>query len=80
MEQALAYLDSAADILQEIGVIYDERATRRNVAFVHGQLAQWAEAEEQLLRVVAIGEAIGHPELESDQAWLAEVQARLAEP
>jgi hypothetical protein len=33
------------------------------------------KAEEQLLLVVALDEAIGHPDLESDEATLAQVQA-----
>ena len=33
------------------------------------------EAEEQLLHVVALDEALGHPDLESDRAALARVQA-----
>jgi hypothetical protein len=32
------------------------------------------KAEEQLLLVVALDEAIGHPDLESDRAALARVQ------
>jgi hypothetical protein len=41
---------------------------------VHEALGDLAAAEEQLQQVVALDEAIGHPDLESDRAQLVRIQ------
>ena len=46
-----------------------------NIATVHEVLGQLEEAEGQLLQVVAMDEALGLSDLESDRAVLAQVQA-----
>jgi hypothetical protein len=42
---------------------------------VYASMGDLEKAEEQMVQVVALDEAIGHPELESDKEILAEIQA-----
>jgi hypothetical protein len=43
---------------------------------VHEALGNLAGAEQQLRQVVALDEAIGHPDLASDRAALARIKAK----
>ena len=46
------------------------------MAMVYVALDKFDEAEEELLVVVALEEAIGHPDLENDRNMLAQIQNR----
>lgn len=46
---------------------------------VYAALGRWQAAEAELQIVVAIDEAVAHPDLESDRQALAQVQALLAQ-
>jgi len=73
---ALDYYAQSLDLLRQIGDRWTERQFCRNVAFIYQAMGDLAQAEEQLQIVVALAEAIGHPDLESDRAALATIQAR----
>ncbi|MEZ4863396.1 MAG: hypothetical protein R3C14_18910 [Caldilineaceae bacterium] len=49
------------------------------MGIVHAQLGELAKAEEQLEMVIALDEAIGHPDLESDREVLEQIRAMRAE-
>ncbi|MCX6048513.1 MAG: tetratricopeptide repeat protein [Chloroflexi bacterium] len=77
-QEALRYFNLALPLLQQVGDRWGESVTRYNMAMVYVNLGQLAEAVEELERVVAIEEAVGHPDLASDRATLARVRALLA--
>jgi len=73
---ALDYYAQSLDLLRQIGDRWTERQFRRNVASIYQAMGDLAQAEEQLQIAVALAEATGHPDLESDRAALATIQAR----
>ncbi len=73
-QQALVYFEQALPLFRQVGDRWGENVARSNVAKVNEALGDLAGAEEQLRQVVAIDEAIGHPDLESDRAELARIQ------
>ena len=73
--RALEFFYQALPLLRQVGDRWGESITRFNTAMVYRSLGRLAEAEEQLLQVVALDEALGHPDLESYRAVLARVQA-----
>ncbi len=52
-----------------------EAVTRYNLAGIYVSMGDLAKAEEELLLVVELDEAVGHPDLESDRQTLLMVQA-----
>ncbi len=77
--QALKYFEQAVAMWQQTGARWLERITRYNMAMVYQALGDLQRAEEELALVVALDEAIGHPDLASDRAALERVRAeRLA--
>ena len=74
--KALAYFSEALPLRRQVGDIWGESVTRFNMGMVYADQGKLAEAEKQLKQVVAIDEAVGHPDLESDRAALARIQAR----
>jgi tetratricopeptide (TPR) repeat protein len=76
MRKALDFYEQAVTILQKVRDRWHESMGRANLAGVYEALGDLAKAEEQLALVVALDEAIGHPDLASDRAALERVQAR----
>ena len=72
---AIEYAAQAVELQQQIGDRWGERMTHYNMATALVALVGLDKAEEQLRMVVALDEAIGHPDLESDRQALARVQA-----
>jgi hypothetical protein len=58
-----------------VGDKADERVTRFNMAVIYESLGDLDKAEEELLFVVALDEAIGHPDLGRDKEAVAQVRA-----
>ncbi|HNU04946.1 MAG TPA: hypothetical protein PKL67_12425, partial [Anaerolineae bacterium] len=77
-QQALDFYNQALPFYRQVGDRWGESITRYNMAVVCADLGDLAGAEAQLLLVVALDEAIGHPDLASDRAALARIQARRA--
>ncbi len=77
-QQALDFYHQALPLRRQVGDRWGESITRYNMAVVCADLGDLAGAEAQLLLVVALDEAIGHPDLASDRAALARIQARRA--
>jgi hypothetical protein len=75
--RALEFYEQALPLLQQIGDRWHERMLRRNMIVVCASLSQLEIVEKHLLQVVALDEALDHPDLESDRAVLARVQAML---
>jgi tetratricopeptide (TPR) repeat protein len=73
--KALEYYEQALPLRRQVGDRSGEATTRFNMAMVYVTLGDWEEAEGLLSQVVALEEAIDHPDLESDRAMLAQVQA-----
>ena len=76
-QQALAFYNQALPLRIQVGDRWGESVTRFNLAMVYQSLGELDEAEAQMLLVVEIDEASGHPDLESDSAVLADIQAQL---
>ena len=78
-QQALQYYEQALPLRRQVGDRGGESVTRYNIAMVYAGMGRLAEAEEQLQQVVALDEAIQHPDLESDWEMLAEGAGHTAE-
>ena len=76
-DKALEYYQQALPIYQEVGDRAGESVTRYNMAYVYRVQGHLAEAVAQLRRVVELDRMVQHPDLESDMALLAEVEAEL---
>ena len=74
--RALEYHAQALPLRRQVGDRWGERITRFNLARVHAALGDLDEAEAQLGEVVALDEALGHPDLAADRAALARIQAQ----
>ncbi|RIK33950.1 MAG: hypothetical protein DCC55_33985 [Chloroflexi bacterium] len=73
-QQALAYYEQALPLRRQVGDRWGESVTRYNMAMVYRDLGDLAAAVAELEQVVAIDEATGHPDLESDRAMLRRLQ------
>ncbi len=78
-DKALDYLQQALPISEDVGDRYQESITRYNMATIYRAEGRLAEAVAQLKRVVELDRLVQHPDLESDMALLAQVQAELAQ-
>lgn len=78
-EQALDHYNRALLILEEIGDRAVECVTRYDLAIVYRTQGQLAKAVVELRRVVELDRLMQHPDLQSDMALLAEVEAELAQ-
>jgi tetratricopeptide (TPR) repeat protein len=78
-QAALSYLEQALPILREVGDRATEAVTRHNIAMVHRKSGRLVEAIAELELVVALDEAIQHPDLDADAAMLQQVRAELDE-
>ena len=72
--RALEYYEQALPIMREVGDRSGESVTLYNMAMVYEEEENYAEAAGLLEQVVAIDEAIEHPDLESDRATLARLR------
>ena len=77
--EALRYYNLALPLRQQVGDRWGESITRYNLAMVYVALGRLAKAVAELEQVVALDEAVGHPDLATDQAMLAQVRAQLAQ-
>jgi len=73
-QQALHYYHQALPITEEVGDRAGESVTRYNLAMIYRVQGQLAEAVAELRRVVALDEQVQHPDLESDQTVLRQVE------
>lgn len=78
-QQALDYYTQALPLFRTVGDRWGESITRFNMGILYAQLGELAKAEEQLEMVVALDEAIGHPDLESDREVLEQIRTMRAE-
>ena len=74
--KALAYFEQALPLRRQVGDRWGESITRFNIGMVYEALGDLAKAEEQLAIVVALDEAVGHPDLANDRAALERIQAK----
>jgi tetratricopeptide (TPR) repeat protein len=74
---ALSYLEQALPIHREVGDRTGEAVTRYNIAAAHKGEGRLLDAVAELELVVALDEAIQHPDLEADRAALKRVRAEL---
>jgi len=77
-QEALGYYEQALPLRRQVGDRWGESVTRYNLALIYRDLGRLTEAVAELERVVAIDDALGHPDLESDRRMLAQVRALLA--
>jgi tetratricopeptide (TPR) repeat protein len=75
---ALDYFQQALPILREVGDRAVEATTRYNIAMVYRAAGRLGKAVAELELVVALDEAVQHPDLEADTAMLNQVRAELA--
>ena len=75
-QQALDYFNQALPLQRQVGDKAGEAATRFNIAMAAATLGDLDCAVAELEQVVALDEAIHHPDLESDRAALARMRAR----
>jgi len=73
--KVLDYYKQALVLQNQVGDRWGEAATRFNIAQTAAEFGEFARAEAELEIVVAIEEAIGHPNLESDRKALARMRA-----
>ncbi|MFN8489023.1 MAG: tetratricopeptide repeat protein [Caldilineaceae bacterium] len=76
-QEALRYFNLALPLYRQVGDRWGESVTRYNLAMVYEHLGQLAEAVAELEQVVALDEAVGHPDLANDRATLERVRAKL---
>jgi tetratricopeptide (TPR) repeat protein len=74
---ALGYYQQALPILREVGDRAVEAVTRYNIAMVRRAAGRLLEAIAELELVVALDEAVQHPDLEADTAMLNQVRTEL---
>jgi tetratricopeptide (TPR) repeat protein len=73
-QQALTYYQKALPIAEEVGDRAGESVTWYNLAMIYRVQGQFAEAVAALRQVVALDQQVQHPDLESDQAMLHQVE------
>jgi tetratricopeptide (TPR) repeat protein len=74
-QQALDYYSQALPLAQQAGDHWQESVIRYNIAMIYMSMDELEKAEEQMIRVIALDEALGHPDLESNRKILAQIQA-----
>ena len=74
--KALKYYEQALPVYRQVGDRWGESITRHNLAMVYEALGDLQRAEDELRIVVALDEAIEHPDLASDRAALERVRAK----
>jgi tetratricopeptide (TPR) repeat protein len=79
-EQALFYYRRALPFLASLEDYDLESTTRFNLALLYRAQDRLVEAVAELRQVVALESLVGHPDLESDAALLAQVERELTEP
>jgi len=77
-QRALATYETALAILREVGDRSGESVTLYNMALIYRDQGEYRTAIEALEQVVALDEAVAHPDLESDRAMLARVRVAAA--
>ena len=77
LDKALEYYQRALPVREELGDRHEESVTRYNIAIVYWARGHLAEAAAELRRVVELDRLVSHPDLESDMAVLAVVEAEL---
>jgi tetratricopeptide (TPR) repeat protein len=75
VQQALSFYNRALPLTMEAGDAANEAFIRRKIALIHKDLGELDIAQEEMAKVLAIGESIGLPSLEQDQRALEEIQA-----
>ena len=76
---ALRYLEQSLKISQAIGDRSGESVTCFNIGMIYRQFGDLDQAIEYVARTVALDEAIGHPDLESDRAMLERLRLERAD-
>ena len=76
-QEALSYYERALPIYEEVGDRATESVTRYNMAMIYRAEGRYSEAVAQLRQVVELDRMVQHPDLESDMAMLAEMEAEL---
>src|SRR5262249_28790816 len=79
-ERALETFEQALAILREVGDRRGEAITLFNVAQIREARGEIPEAIALLERVVALDEAVQHPQLASDRAYLEHLRTSLQPP
>ena len=74
--KALDFCEQALPLQRQVGDRWGESITRYNLALVYEALGDLQRAEDELEIVVALDEAIEHPDLASDRAALERVRAQ----
>ncbi len=74
---AVDFFQQARTIMREVGDRAGEAVTLFNIGTVHEAREELTQAVKLFQQTVAIDEAIGHPDLESDRRKLEEVRGRL---
>jgi tetratricopeptide (TPR) repeat protein len=73
-QQALSYYQQALPIQRQVGDRSGEAVTRFNIAMIYRSRGEYAAAVAELEQVVALDEAIQHPDLASHRATLEAVR------
>jgi tetratricopeptide (TPR) repeat protein len=76
--QALEYYQQALPLMEQVGNRAGESVTRYNLAMIYRVQGKLREAAEELKQVVQLDQLVQSPDLESDQAMLAEIQGEIA--
>ena len=74
--KALDFYEQALPLRRQVGDRWGESITRYNLVMVYEALGDLQRAEDELKIVVALDEAIEHPDLASDRAALERVRAK----
>ena len=77
-DKALEYYNKALPIMEEVGDRYGQSITLYNMAMIYRAQGRFVEAVTLLREVVRLDRLVQHPDLESDLAMLARVEAELA--
>jgi tetratricopeptide (TPR) repeat protein len=77
-DKALDFYQQALAIRREVGDRWGESVTLFNIGMALDELGRTAEAITYLEQAVALDEAIGHPDLESDRAKLEELWRKVS--
>jgi tetratricopeptide (TPR) repeat protein len=77
MVKALEYLEQALTLLRAVGDRWGESFTCYNIGMVYEDLGQLEKTVHYVSLCVELEEQIRHPNLESDKAKLARLQAKL---
>ena len=78
-QEALDFFNRTLPIREEVGDRAGESITRYNIAMIYHGQERFSLAVAELQRVVELDRLVQRPELESDMALLAQVEAELAD-